>query len=51
MQIIIRQTEKQDYNYTENFTREIFWNLFKSRKSFGAGRNEDQGWQSMLIKP
>lgn len=28
MQITIRQTEKQDYNYTENFTREIFWNLF-----------------------
>lgn len=28
MQITIRQTEKQDNNYTENFTREIFWNLF-----------------------
>lgn len=30
MQITIRQTEKQDNNYTENFTREIFWNLFTS---------------------
>ncbi len=28
MQITIRQTKKTEYNYTENFTREIFWNLF-----------------------
>lgn len=30
MKITIKQTEEQDFNYTENFTREIFWDLYTS---------------------